>query len=385
MSDTQSSRQEPSFTGAIPFKADGAYMPGLDGLRAISILIVVIAHVGFENLIPGGLGVTVFFFVSGFLITRILVAEQNQHAGAIDLPGFYLRRFLRLAPALLVFLLGSWLMLLPFGVKVDAGHVAAALFYFINYYDVVREWFGWSERTIPWGHLWSLAVEEHFYLLFPAALALFGKTHQARVRLVIISIVVCALWRAYAVLGLGLPHEHTYYTTDSRLENIAWGCLLAILLDGAPRTRARLAWLVGWHWVVLALGAILATLVYRDEVFRETLRYSIQGAALFLLVLNLYALRSLRFSIDLLELKPMRWIGRLSYSLYLWHVPIIWIVREVMLGDANSLERLSPLGMVIAVALSFACACASYYAVERPLFGLRKRFGGKPVETLATA
>ncbi|MFN9937567.1 MAG: acyltransferase family protein, partial [Hyphomonadaceae bacterium] len=118
MSDTQSTRQEPSFTGVIPFKADGGYMPGLDGLRAISILIVVIAHVGFENLIPGGLGVTVFFFVSGFLITRILVAEQNQHAGAINLPGFYLRRFLRLAPALLVFLLGSWLMLLPFGVKV---------------------------------------------------------------------------------------------------------------------------------------------------------------------------------------------------------------------------------------------------------------------------
>jgi len=81
----------------------------------------------------------------------------------------------------------------------------------------------------------------------------------------------------------------------------------------------------------------------------------------------------------------MRWIGRLSYSLYLWHVPIIWIVRQVMLGDANSLERLSPIGMVIAVALSIACACASYYAVERPLFGLRKRFGGKPVETLAAA
>ena len=385
MSDTHSDQQERSFTGAIPFKADGDYMPGLDGLRAISILIVVIAHAGFEKMIPGGLGVTVFFFVSGFLITRILVSEQHQNNGAINLAGFYLRRFLRLAPALLVFLLGSWLMLLPFGVKVDAGHVAAALFYFINYYDAVGSWFGWSERTIPWGHLWSLAVEEHFYLLFPAALALFGKTHQARVGLIVTSIVVCAIWRSYAVLGLGLPHEHTYYATDSRLENIAWGCLLAILLDGAPRTNARLTWLVGWHWVVLALGAILGTLAYRDEAFRETLRYSIQGASLFLLVLNLYALRSLRFSIDLLELKPMRWIGRLSYSLYLWHVPIIWVVREVMLGDANSLERLSPIGMVIAVALSFACACVSYYAVERPFFGLRKRFGGKPVETLATA
>ena len=378
-------RKDTAFTGAINFKASSGYLPGLDGLRAISILLVVIAHTGFENLIPGGLGVTVFFFVSGFLITRILVAEQTETGGTIDLGGFYLRRFLRLMPALVFFLIGSWLMLVPFGVAIHPSHVGAALFYFMNYFEVVQPWFGWPERTVPWGHLWSLAVEEHFYLVFPAALLLFGRTHQARLTLIVGAIVVCALWRFYAVLVLGLPHEHTYYATDSRLESIAWGCLLAILFDGAPRTGAKLALLRGWLWVGVASVMILITLVYRDETFRETWRYTLQGIALLILVLNLYVLRSLRFGLDILEWAPLRWIGRLSYSLYRWHVPVIWIARDIMLGDPNSLERLPPLGIVLAIGVSFVCACVSYYAVEKPLLGLRKRFGARPVEGLQRA
>jgi peptidoglycan/LPS O-acetylase OafA/YrhL len=370
------------FSGAVPFRAGAGYMPGLDGLRAFSILIVLVAHLGFDKIVPGGLGVTVFFFVSGFLITRILVGEQNKSDGRIDLGPFYIRRFLRLMPALVVFILGSWLLITPFGGKPLPVHVAAASLYFMNYYDVIYTWFGWPQRTVPWGHLWSLAVEEHFYLLFPAALAFFGRTHSARMQLIIGAIVASAMWRVVATQVIGLPGDYTYQATECRLESIAWGCLLAIMLDGAPRENARLGGLVGWPWLAISLGAILFTLMFRDDAFRGSWRYSTQGLALFVLVLNLYALRSARFAIDLLEIKPLRWIGRLSYSLYLWHWPVIWIAERVTGIDRELGERLSLPMMAVVVMFSFSVAMASYYGVERPLFALRKKFGGTPVESL---
>jgi peptidoglycan/LPS O-acetylase OafA/YrhL len=370
------------FAGAVPFHAGAGYMPGLDGLRALSILIVLIAHLGFEKIVPGGFGVTVFFFVSGFLITRILVGEQNKNEGRIDLGPFYIRRILRLMPALVVFILGSWLLITPFGGKPLPVHVAAASLYFMNYYDVIDTWFNWPERVVPWGHLWSLAVEEHFYLIFPAALALLGRTHSARMQLIIGAIVASALWRVTVIHILGWPAEYTYQATECRLENIAWGCLLAVMLDGAPRENARLSWLVGWHWIAISVGTILFTLLFRDDGFRATWRYSIQGVALFVLILNLYALRSARFAIDWLEVKPLRWIGRLSYSLYLWHWPVIWIAEDISGLDHDGGAPLPITIMAIAIMSSFGFAMASYYGVERPLFALRKKFGGTPVESL---
>lgn len=373
------------FSGAVPFRAGAGYMPGLDGLRAMSILIVLIAHLGFDKIVPGGLGVTIFFFVSGFLITRILVGEQNKSDGKIDLGPFYVRRFLRLMPALAVFIIVSWLLITPFGGRPTGTQAAAASLYFMNYYKILGDVFGWQDIIVPWGHLWSLAVEEHFYLIFPAALALFGTTHSARLRLIMGAIIASSLWRFVLVTYMGGTGEYTYEATECRLESIAWGCLLAITLDNAPRENARLGWFVGWPWVMIGLAAILFTLVFRDDDFRATWRYSVQGGALFVLVLNLYALRSARFAIDFFEIAPLCWIGRLSYSLYLWHWPMIWIAFKMTGLELGSEDRMSLPVMGIVIIASFAFASASYYFVERPLFGLRKKFGGTPVESLARA
>jgi hypothetical protein len=142
------------------------YVPGLDGLRAASVSIVAFAHFGFNHLIPGGLGVTVFFFLSGYLITRLLMAEQAKHA-RVDLGRFYGRRFLRLAPELLAFLLFTALLAPPlFGVRATPEQLLAGLFYVTNYVDLLSG--PACANCAVTGHLWSLAVEEHFYLIMPA-------------------------------------------------------------------------------------------------------------------------------------------------------------------------------------------------------------------------
>jgi peptidoglycan/LPS O-acetylase OafA/YrhL len=362
---------------AIPFQAGAGYLPGLDGLRAISILLVLLSHLGFEKFVPGGFGVTIFFFVSGFLITRLLVGEQNKRAGAIDLPNFYIRRFLRLMPALLVFVAVATVVATSLGNRPDIIHILAACLYFVNYHDVLVTALGWPVIEMPWGHLWSLAVEEHFYLLFPAALAFLGKTHAGRLRLVVIAISVSLVWRVVAMQGLNFSFDYINQATETRMESILWGCLLAIVMDGASLRPAKLQWLVGWHWVALGLVATLFTIGFRDEFFRATWRYSVQGGALFVLVFNLYALPSARFAIDILEVKPLQFLGRLSYSLYLWHFIIYTLV-----GELGGSKILTPPLMIVALITSFGVACLSYYFVERPLFALRKRFGGHPVEGL---
>lgn len=365
----------------IPYAAGAGYIPGLDGIRALSILVVFIGHMGFGNILPGGLGVTIFFFVSGFLITRLLVGEQNARAGEIDLKSFYIRRFLRLMPALYVFIFVVSVLATPFGGKPLFIHILMACLYLVNYYDVLQPFTHAPIRIVPWGHLWSLAVEEHFYLLFPAALAIFGKTHKQRLNLLIIAMIISAIWRYLAIVAFNLGDEYTYNATDCRLESIAWGCLLAVLMDGMPKENAKLSKIIGLPYFVIGLALLGFTLFYRDETFRSTWRYSVQGFAIFILILNLYSLPILKFAIDILETKPMRFIGRLSYSLYLWHWPVVWIFSNLSGVEAGS-QRMPPTMMAGAIVISLILACASYYGIERPFFALRKKFGGHPVEAI---
>lgn len=367
---------------AISFKADTNYIYGLDGLRAISILIVLVSHFGFGNIIPGGFGVTIFFFISGFLITRLLISEQNKRQGQIDLKNFYIRRFLRLMPALYVFIVFVCVLALFFNLKLYLIQILSACFYLVNYYDIASEALELPNRILPWGHLWSLAVEEHFYLLFPFAITIFGKKHDNRIRFISILILASAAWRFFGFEVLKFTDNHIYLATECRIENILWGSLLAVLMDGAHQSKNRISKLIGWHWVAIGLGGIIFSLLYRNEEFRATWRYSIQSISIFILVFNLYAFKTLNFAIKILDMKIFRFLGRLSYSLYLWHFPVLWAFYQ----SINMEIGLKPLPInyaIYAALISFGLACASYYLVERPFFELRKKFGAKPVEEMA--
>lgn len=356
----------PSHNPPLQAMSRYGYIPGLDGLRAISVFIVIIAHMGLEHIVPGGFGVTVFFFISGFLITRLLIAEHEKK-GRIGLRDFYIRRFVRLYPALLfmVFATTAAYMMIGWGGP-KLLEFLSAVFYGTNIYQVsVRA--GGELPFMPWTHLWSLAVEEHFYLVFPLFMvAMAGRWRRAAWGLggVIIAVL---LWRYVILTGTRLaPEDYSYMMTDARLDSLAWGCLLSVLLHHL-RDAARLRWLIGYVPLALGFAAILISFFIRDETFRFTLRFTVQGAALFVLVLNLYFFAPLRFAFSILDWKPLAWFGMVSYALYLWHVPIIDMCVRAM-GDSLS-------SRLIALPISVALAAISFYIVEKPFIKLRKKFG----------
>lgn len=343
------------------------YIPGLDGIRAIAVLIVLVAHMGFEHIVPGGFGVTIFFFISGFLITRLLLAE-SESKGQIGLKNFYLRRFVRLYPALLFMIFGSMLLfaVLGFGGP-PAIQLGAAIFYFTNFLHVSLEVFNNPDPFMPWTHLWSLAVEEHFYLIFPLFMVLCRRNWKRAASLLALLLILAPLWRSFIYFGTSIPSgNYLYMMTDARIDSLVWGCFLSVLLHLNGNLKP-FKWLLGIGPLTLGLLVILASFVIRDESFRNTIRFSAQGAAIFVLILNFYYLKSVRFAIWICETKPLAWIGKISYALYLWHVPIYVLIHYYM-------ER-GALSIALAVSLSFIISAISFYWVEKPFIGLRKRFG----------
>ncbi|UOM34203.1 acyltransferase [Acuticoccus sp. I52.16.1] len=363
--------ETPLGAGVIPARAGFGYIPGLDGIRAFSVLLVIVAHMGAGDRIPGGFGVTVFFFISGFLITRLLLAERAA-TQRIHLWRFYVRRFLRLMPAMWLMLAGSAivyaLVLSTYPRWID---VFAAVTYWQNYLNIYYQAHHIPEN-LNWGHLWSLAVEEHFYLIFPAMLAAFGFDLR---RFIIGCLVVCGLsllWRLTTFYILDFFPKWNYYTTDARIESILWGCLLSLILFVSPE---RLRRLIGALPVALALAVLLVGFLYRDEGFRETLRYTLQGGALFVLFLNLFFWPRLRFAVSILEISVLAWLGRISYGLYLWHWPAIDVVEK--LGHQPG----EPAHIIGSIVLTLVPTVLSFYFVEKPILRLRRHFGSHATRT----
>jgi len=360
-----------------------AYMPALDGMRAVCIVIVMISHFGMPSVLPGGFGVTVFFFISGLLITRQLLAEKRR-TGRVDLFRFMMRRQLRLYPALLAMILFGGGIFLAVGGQLPLPRLMAALFYYYNYFDMAQS--GMPGRDSPFNVLWSLAVEEHFYLLFPLMVAWFGGREGRFARMLVGVIVVVTLWRcavAYSCseggsLCWGDPESRTEAGTDTRFDCILSGAWLATML-GADQS-GRLLRLIQHRAAFLAgLALIALSLALRNELFRQSLRYTIQSVALLPIVGGVLFAPSLERVRALLSGSFMRLLGRLSYSLYLWHWAIAACLLQIAFGavEPHSAEGKALLmhAAPLLLPLSFGVACLSYYGVERPLLRLRRRFG----------
>jgi peptidoglycan/LPS O-acetylase OafA/YrhL len=211
----------------------GFNIPGLDGQRAISILLVMVSHSGLQNIVPGVFGVTIFFFISGFLITSLLVEEHNT-ANAVSIKRLYLRRVFRLYPPLLTYIAAMSVIWAARGFSTDYIGLLGALFYFANYLYAV-----WPEHVVVYGaHLWSLSVEEHFYLFFPLLFALGIGRNKIALCLLIAAALAIRIIEAH----LGAAETYTSVTTECRYDTILAGCVTAIAVNSRGGDRlVRLA------------------------------------------------------------------------------------------------------------------------------------------------
>lgn len=341
-------------------------IPSLDGLRAISFFLVFLGHSGVP-LIPGGFGVTVFFFLSGYLITTLLRLEANKY-GRVDLKLFYMRRALRIWPPFYLVLVASTL-LAAWGLILGNLERHSLLAQFLHYSNFWIAFHGWQGIGLGTGVYWSLAVEEHFYLLFPALFALFLRTGLSRQRQRGVCFAICAAVLAWRCILIGVFHvatDRTYVATDTRFDSILFGCALALygnpMFDLQKRERPG-AFDLGV--LVLGLGMLLVTFLYRDEAFRETVRYTMQGIGLFPVFVT-----AVRFPdwgpMKILNLRPVKFMGTLSYSLYLVH----HVVVEAFAWHRPGLPISNG---ILSLAVSIAIATTIWYFIEEPCAEVRRK------------
>ena len=348
---------------------DRYYVPGLDGVRAVAILLVLGQHAPTRPLIDGFVGVTVFFCLSGYLITTLLIRELQ--TGTIDVRAFYRRRVARLCPALVTVVAVTVVVLLigrrafPVPTYLSVGQIFAPAGAAVTYTTSLFDWSGHFFATQDYlNYTWSLSIEEQFYLLWAFAL-LWGYRRNPRLfAAVTLSLIGISL---ALNLYLGLSREvffdrHEYVGSDTNALPILVGSLLAIVVHNGwlSRTVRYLA-----PGALLAV-ALLPVLAYRNDTERTSL-VTVAGTVLALVTLIGVVTRPRSIIGSLLASGPMRWLGQRSYSIYLWN-------------DLARIVILNALGYTLAgdiawIALFVVLAEASFRFVERPL---RAKFARRP-------
>ena len=348
-----------------PVDSHTSYVPAIDGLRTVAVLGVLIYHLN-PAWMPGGyLGVGMFFTLSGYLITANLMRSYRRGKG-LGLPTFWLRRFRRLVPAVVLMLVAVLLLTVFFDLPKlgeNASHSLSALFY-VNNWHVILEGQSYFDRFAghaPLDHMWSLSVEEQFYLFWPLILFVLLKlTRGKRAPLVISTLVLAAVsfgWMAF-LFNTGADATRVYEGTDTRAGGILLGAALAIALTNAhgyripPRALTIPAALLG----VLGIGALFWLLPdYSPNLYNwGLLALSAASVAVITAALDKRTLTSKFFG-----LTPLRWIGERSYGIYLWHLPAI-----VFIPQWENLPWAHP---VLVTVVAIALAHISWTLVEDPI------------------
>ncbi|WP_158515703.1 acyltransferase family protein [Pararhizobium polonicum] len=359
---------------------DIKYIPGLDGIRFFAVSIVLMSHFGFGKWIPGGFGVTIFFFLSGFLITTLLI-QESQKKGTISIGNFYIRRFIRLAPEMIILLIGSSAIAQSIGLSPSLGDIVAALTYTTNYYIIyLQSVASDGVAHMWWPHLWSLAVEEHYYLSFPLIFGPIFKGPKLLLLFFFVSLFGCLVWRYFVIVneisGIDWQHAYGYLASETRFDSIAYGALFAFVAQRPERLSSS----ASGTTLVAGLILLLACLIVRDEFFRETLRYSLQGIGIFLVFSHMYLSASPSWLTRISEFTPLRIGGVLSYGAYLWHLEFLRLTHHFFNITPVALPIHQRLPFAVAgFACTFAVAWLSYRYIAKPVMRFRANFGSHTV------
>ena len=334
-----------------------SYRSDIDGLRAVAVVPVVLHHAGIAG-VPGGfVGVDVFFVISGFLITKILAREILENR--FSLISFYERRARRILPALFVMLAAclvvGWFLLLPGQYEDLAQSTVATLLFVSNvwFWLADGDYFGKGVELAPLLHTWSLAVEEQFYLFFPLLLWGLAKLRR-RVWITVIALISCVSLIASIWATQAMPVAN-FYLAPTRIWELGIGALLAI--GAFPTLRQRFEFEVfGGVGLVLIIGSII--LLSDETPFPGLTAVPPCLGAAFLIWAGMHGTS---LAGKALSLPPMVWVGKISYSLYLWHWPIL-VAARLQHGSADL-----PMATALAcVLLSVLLATLSLHFVERP-------------------
>jgi len=335
------------------------YNPALDGLRAVAVVLVISDHCGVPVFDQGYFGVDLFFVLSGFLITRLLVDEIDA-TGRIELWRFYLRRLLRLAPALLLFL-AAYMLIAPsiwpqFDFLLHLRDAALVGFYLSDYSQAF-----WHNPKVLI-HTWSLSVEEHFYLIWPFAVLLLARI-EPRWRLAVLFglYLLASAWRIFEYETVGW--NATYYRFDTRISGLVCGALLATFLQHKgpiSEKAANAAGLIAWTALVICLSIGFWEAPWSLVVMTNLAHVAAIGLLIAASTKNSWVS-------SILSAPPLVAIGIISYGMYLWHYPAALYFRE-----------LTPWYLTGPIVLSFSIVMAmvSYLTIERPLQKYRRSLGG---------
>lgn len=350
------------------------YQPGLDGVRALAIIGVLLYHADFDWLPGGFLGVDVFFVLSGFLITTLII-EEFERTGRVDFRRFYIRRARRLLPALflMLFVVGIFVALFARDAARAFGEDAvSALLYVTNWWYIFAEqsYFEAIGRPALLRHLWSLAVEEQFYLIWPAiAYLLLRRNGRPLVRWVALGAALLSTgWMAFVVQQSGAPEfadaSRAYFGTDTHLMGLLIGAALATVwrpgqLPTFIRPQARII------LTTIGIGAILGTIWFFVFVSQFTGWLYRGGFLILALVVALVIATATHPALPIgrwLGSQPWRYVGQRSYGLYLWHWPIFMLTRPILDVPFDGLVNLG-----VRLTLTFAVAELSFRFVEMPI------------------
>ncbi len=362
--------KKPAFLNRPGTEEDGGFRLDLEGVRALAIILVLLAHAQVPGFKAGFIGIDIFFVLSGFLITGLLFSEF-QRTGTVSLKNFYAkraRRLLPLAATVLVFISICSFVLYSLDDQVKVGEeVVAAALYFVNWLFAFQgaDYFN-QEFLSPVQHYWSLSVEEQFYLIWPGLIIIVGlitkliRVDKRSFLMIVLSVITISSF-AYSLYYSEINQTAAYFSTLTRIWELGAGGLLFLILPKSISMKSVFSnFLIGFGFFLIALALILI----KEETPYPSLITLLPVLATVFFIVAGSAINSARL-IYLFLSRPVQYIGRLSYSVYLWHWP--FVVFAIFL-----FPNIGVLGLVLATLISFIPAHLSHVLIEKPIHkGLR--------------
>ena len=370
---------DPGVQGAAGATAQASSrIVGIDGLRALAVLGVMAFHADYLFARGGFFGVDLFFVISGFLITRLLLAELER-SGSISFRDFYLRRARRILPAMLLVIAGSALaavVLAPDALPLLRKDALASVLFVTNWHFILQQlsYFEYIGRQPLLQHLWSLAIEEQFYLVWPlVVLALASRGGRRVLGWVAVSLAAASVvWMGVLAQRLGFPEtmdvSRVYFGTDTHAVGLLVGAALAAAAPRLAAVGAAAGASAAWGGALLGFAGLAGTLFLFSQASENHPWLYPWGfvASAFCSVALIVACLMPGWTGRLLDLQPLKWIGERSYGIYLWHWPVFMLTRpgvDVALDQGQA--------TLLRVALTFLLAAISYRFVEAPILGRR--------------